>query len=338
MLDVTKAAETLRVDGLSTRLDTRTGSVTVVDNLSYTLHAGEMLALVGESGSGKSMSALSIMRLLPENVGSIAGGTVMLAGQDLVRLSDREMRRVRGADIAMIFQEPMSSLNPVMTVGRQIEEVIAEHKPKLGRATRRTRVIELLAKVRIADPARIVDEYPHRLSGGMRQRVMIAMALACDPTVLIADEPTTALDATVQAQILSLLASMQKELGLSILLITHNLGVVGSYADRVLVMYAGRVVEEGTVSTVLSEPRHPYTKGLLAALPDIADDDGERRPLREIPGMVPPLNALPQGCAFAARCGERITRCDAERPVLEPTNGQHRAACFVAQSAVRASP
>ncbi len=320
----------LAVSGLTTRLRTRAGEVTVVDALDFTVAAGETLAVVGESGSGKSMTALSLMRLLPEAVAFNAGGTVRFNGRDVLAVSEREMRRLRGADMSMIFQEPMTSLNPVMRIGRQLEEVFEEHCPDLSRAARRDKARDLLKLVRIPDPDRVLDELPHRLSGGMRQRVMIAMALACDPKLLIADEPTTALDATVQAQILDLLRALQAELGLAILLITHNLGVVAENAHRVLVMYAGRKVEEAPVAELFRAPRHPYTRGLLRALPNPeAEDDGPRLPLMEIPGIVPALSALPKGCAFAPRCAAVMPACTESRPALR-TLGNGAVACFLA--------
>ncbi|WP_341991396.1 ABC transporter ATP-binding protein [Azorhizobium sp. AG788] len=323
-------APVLAVSGLTTRLRTRAGEVTVVDSLDFTVTAGETLAVVGESGSGKSMTALSLMRLLPEAVAFNAGGTVRFNGRDVLALSERDMRTLRGADMSMIFQEPMTSLNPVMRIGRQLEEVFEEHRPLLSRAERRDKARDLLKLVRIPDPDRVLDELPHRLSGGMRQRVMIAMALACDPKLLIADEPTTALDATVQAQILDLLRALQAELGLAILLITHNLGVVAENADRVLVMYAGRKVEEAPVAELFRAPRHPYTRGLLRALPNPeAEDDGPRLPLMEIPGIVPALSALPKGCAFAPRCAAVVPACTESRPALRAL-GNGTVACFLA--------
>ena len=323
-------APVLAVSGLTTRLRTRAGEVTVVDGLDFTVAAGETLAVVGESGSGKSMTALSLMRLLPEAVAFNAGGSVRFNGREVLTLSEREMRGLCGADISMIFQEPMTSLNPVMRIGRQLEEVFEEHRPDLSRAERRDKARELLKLVRIPDPDRVLDELPHRLSGGMRQRVMIAMALACDPKLLIADEPTTALDATVQAQILDLLRALQAELGLAILLITHNLGVVAENAHRVLVMYAGRKVEEAPVADLFRAPKHPYTRGLLRALPNPeAEDDGPRAPLMEIPGIVPALSALPKGCAFALRCAAVMPICTESRPALTAV-GSGAVACFLA--------
>jgi oligopeptide/dipeptide ABC transporter ATP-binding protein len=324
----------LAVEGLSTVLDTEAGPVTIVDRLDFSLRSGETLAIVGESGSGKSMTALSLMRLLPERVARIAGGHVLFEGRDLVALTEAEMRRIRGAEIAMIFQEPMTSLNPVLRIGRQIIEVLDVHRPDLDRRARHAHAAALLARVRIADPERMLDEYPHQLSGGMHQRVMIAMALACDPKILIADEATTALDATVQAQILDLLAELKSSLGLAILLITHNLGIVAENAERALVMYAGRKVEDATVADLFAAPGHPYTRGLLAALPQPRQGGSqERRPLREIRGMVPPLANLPQGCAFAPRCPLVMPICTTRRPPLEELGRDRAVACFAATEA-----
>ncbi len=328
------AGTVLQATGLTTSLRTSAGTVTVVDHLDLTLSAGETLAVVGESGSGKSMMALSLMRLLPEGVAHEAGGEIRFGGRDLLRLAEREMESVRGNAMSMIFQEPMTSLNPVLRIGRQLQEVLEEHRPQLDAAAARSRTLDLLGLVRIADPERVLGEFPHRLSGGMRQRVMIAMALACDPKVLIADEPTTALDATVQAQILGLLRSLQAELGLAILLITHNLGVVAGHADRVMVMYAGRKVEEAPVADLFRAPLHPYTAGLLAALPNPHQSAGtERSPLREIPGLVPPLHALPVGCAFEPRCPQAMQVCRERRPALETMGTCRQVACFAATQA-----
>ncbi|GGF77288.1 ABC transporter ATP-binding protein [Azorhizobium oxalatiphilum] len=331
---VPDATPVLAVEGLTTCLNTRAGKVTVVDGLDLTVRAGETLAIVGESGSGKSMTALSLMRLLPDGVAFNAGGAARLNGRDLLSLSERDMRRLRGADISMIFQEPMTSLNPVMRIGRQLMEVFEEHRPELSAQQRREKATDLLKLVRIPDPARVLDDLPHHLSGGMRQRVMIAMALACEPKLLIADEPTTALDATVQAQILDLLRTLQAELGLAIVLITHNLGVVAQNAHRVLVMYAGRKVEEAPVAELFRTPRHPYTRGLLRALPN-PDAGGGREPLMEIPGIVPALSALPKGCAFQPRCPVAIDACAQTRPALRDV-GPAKVACILATEGVPA--
>jgi oligopeptide/dipeptide ABC transporter ATP-binding protein len=294
-----------------------------VADLSYSVARGETLAIVGESGCGKSVQALSVLRLLPPSA-HIAAGHVLHHGLDLVQADEAALRQVRGNRISMIFQEPMTSLNPSLTVGRQIAEVLEIHKAMTpAEATRRVR--ELLALVHIPDPERRVREYPHRLSGGMRQRVMIAMALACDPEVLIADEPTTALDVTIQAQILELLRELRERLGSAVVLITHDLGVVAENADRVVVMYAGRKVEEARVADIFERPRHPYTAGLLRSVPRI--DTGSQR-LAEIPGTVPPPWSLAGGCAFAPRCPLADDKCRAQRPLLREIAGGHQAACW----------
>ena len=318
----------LEVRGLSTTLFTRRGEMKAVDGLSLSVGAGETVALVGESGCGKSLSALSIMRLLPDPPARIVGGAVKLNGRDIVPLPEEAMLDIRGKEIGMIFQDPMNSLNPVATVERQIVEVLLTHTD-LGRAAARGRARELLELVGMPDAARQLDEYPHRLSGGMCQRVMIAMAIACGPPVLIADEPTTALDVTVQAQVLALLKRLQGDAGMAMIFITHDLGVVAEIADRVVVMYAGRKVEEATVDDLFAEPLHPYTAGLIGATPIPGAARVER--LTDIPGMVPPLNALPQGCAFAPRCKRVMERCWREKPALtEPAPGR-LVACFAAE-------
>jgi peptide/nickel transport system ATP-binding protein len=295
-----------------------------VDGVSFTVASGETLAIVGESGSGKSVTSLSIMRLVPTPPGEIAGGVVRFRGRDLRLLSERAMRRVRGNEISMIFQEPMSSLNPLLTVGEQIAEVVRLHRG-LGRAAARRHAVEMLARVNIPDPERRAGEYPHRLSGGMRQRVMIAMALACHPALLIADEPTTALDVTIQAQILQLIRALQAEMGMSVLFITHNLGVVAQLADRVAVMYAGRIVEQGDVATVFASPLHPYTRALLRSIPRV--EGGGRDPahrLLSIPGQVPSPAALPPGCSYAPRCPLADDQCRCEMPsIIEVLPGHH---------------
>jgi peptide/nickel transport system ATP-binding protein len=298
-----------------------------VDGVSVSVNAGETLALVGESGSGKSVTALSVMRLVPTPPGEIAGGSVSFRGRDLLRVSEREMRRIRGNEIGMIFQEPMSSLNPLLTVGEQIAEVVRAHRG-LSAAAARRHAADMLARVQIPDPALRAQEYPHRLSGGMRQRVMIAMALSCHPSLLIADEPTTALDVTIQSQILDLMRGLQAQLGMSVLFITHNLGVVAEIADRVAVMYAGRIVEQGTVGEVFARPLHPYTIALLASIPSVSDsgrDPGHR--LKAIPGQVPSPVALPPGCAFAPRCTRATAICRHDAPLLEPAMPHHEVRC-----------
>ncbi len=324
----------LEVRGLTTQFAGPKGFVTVVDKVGFTLEEGETLAIVGESGCGKSVTAMSVLRVLPEPPARIAAGEVLFAGRDLLRLEEDQMRKVRGRDISMIFQEPMTSLNPVMTIGQQIVEAIREHREITGQEAIEE-AIALLERVRIPDARQRIDEYPHRLSGGMRQRVMIAMALACRPKILIADEPTTALDVTVQAQILGLLARLQAEFGMGMLLITHNLGVVAQIAQRVLVMYAGRVVEEASVRELFGEPLHPYTEGLLGATPRMHQDaeEGARRRLIDILGMVPQPDQLPVGCAFAPRCPKAFARCQVEQPALLPTRDGRKSACFLTQGA-----
>src|SRR5437763_7199440 len=295
----------LEVENLGTWFYTRQGSVKAVDGVQFQVASGETLAIVGESGCGKSMTALSLMRLIPDPPGRIVSGTVKLAGRNLLELSEEQMRKVRGNDISMIFQEPMTSLNPVMTIGKQIAEALILHRD-MNRKEALKRAVEMLDLVRIPEPHQRAKEYPHQLSGGMRQRAMIAMALACNPKVLIADEPTTALDVTIQAQILELILELQKELGTAIILITHNLGVVAETAQRVIVMYAGKKVEEAEVDALFGQPLHPYTHGLLASIPRLEIMGGRTansvQRLKEIPGMVPALNNLPPGCTFPPRC------------------------------------
>jgi peptide/nickel transport system ATP-binding protein len=318
----------LAVRDLSTTLFTRRGEMKAVDGLSLSVAAGETLALVGESGCGKSLSALSIMRLLPDPPARITGGAVVLNGRDIVAVTEETMLDIRGKEIGMIFQDPMSSLNPVATIEKQIAEVLTTHT-ELGRGQARVRALELLELVGMPDAARRLDAYPHQLSGGMCQRVMIAMAIACSPSVLIADEPTTALDVTVQAQVLALLKRLQADAGMAMIFITHDLGVVAETADRVVVMYAGRKVEEASVDDLFETPLHPYTAGLIGATPIPGTERAER--LADIPGLVPPLNALPQGCAFAPRCPRVMERCRCERPQLtQPTTGRS-VACFAAE-------
>jgi len=313
----------LSVEHLTTVFDTPAGPVPAVDDVSFVVRAGETLGLVGESGSGKSVTALSIMRLV-QAPGRIASGRLIFKNRDLRGLDDEEMRRVRGADIALIFQEPMTALNPVFTIGDQVAEALLVH----GRASKRearSRAIQLLDAVRIPEAARRVGDYPHQLSGGMRQRVMIAMALACRPPLIIADEPTTALDVTIQAQILDLLREMRSAYNLSLLLITHDLGVIAEMADRVAVMYAGRIVEEAPVRDLLRMPRHPYTRGLLASIPGGAP--GER--LHAIDGSVPSLGQLPPGCAFNPRCPDRFEPCASAPPPEYVVGPEHGARCYL---------
>ncbi|GGO21436.1 ABC transporter ATP-binding protein [Deinococcus humi] len=326
----------LAVNGLKTYFNTDDGVVKSVDGVTFHINKGETLGVVGESGSGKSVTSLSIMRLIPMPPGEIAGGEILFSGrdgkpQDIVKMSEAEMRKIRGNDISMIFQEPMTSLNPVYTVGDQIAEAVMLHQDKnrkdaMGVAT------DMLRFVGIPAPEKRVNEYPHQMSGGMRQRVMIAMALSCNPALLIADEPTTALDVTIQAQILDLMRKLQKDIGMSILFITHNLGVVAEMADRVVVMYGGRVVEEGDVIEIFKAPRHPYTMGLLNSIPrpgvDAHVPGTPRARLEAIPGNVPnPLN-LPPGCAFEPRCKFAIPDCSKAVPALEDTGGGHTARCI----------
>ena len=319
------AAPLLEVADLSVRFDTDDGPVHAVDRLSFTLAEGEVLGIVGESGCGKSVTCMSLTRLLPET--ATIDGRATFAGVDLLALSQKRLRRLRGSEISYVFQEPMTSLNPVFSVGRQIGEVLVRHLG-LSRAVARRRTIELLELVRIPAPERRLDEFPHQLSGGMRQRVMIAMALACDPKVLVADEPTTALDVTIQAGILDLMRDIRERLGTSILLITHNLGVVADVADRVLVMYAGRKAEEAAVGELFAHPQHPYTIGLLGAIPRPYDAAEGRGRLEEIPGRVPSLRELPVGCAFADRCprADELTR--SQVPELREVRPAHYVACF----------
>jgi oligopeptide/dipeptide ABC transporter ATP-binding protein len=318
----------LEVKGLQTVFFTSSGLFKAVDDLSFTVRRGETLAIVGESGCGKSVSALSIMRLVPNPPGRIVGGSVMLEGTDLLGLDDTSMREIRGNRISMIFQEPMTSLNPVMRIGDQIAEAVRLHRNMTGKEARQ-RAVEMLRLVRIPEPARRALEYPHQLSGGMRQRAMIAMALACRPALLIADEPTTALDVTIQAQILALVLELQNELGMGLILITHDLGVVAQTAQRVIVMYAGRKVEEASVDSLFANPRHPYTSGLMASIPAVpSSEESKDARLAEIPGTVPSLSRLPPGCAFAPRCSMAIDRCRAEYPPLQNWGDDHWAACW----------
>ena len=318
----------LEVRDLRTQFSTGGGIVHAVDGVSWDVQPGETVALVGESGCGKSVSALSIMRLIAAPAGRITGGQIFFKGRDLLTLPDHEMRDIRGKDIAMVFQEPMTSLNPVLTVGRQLTEPCEIH---LGMtpAQSRVRAIEILGLVGISDAERRLRQYPHQFSGGMRQRLMIAMALSCNPALVLADEPTTALDVTIQAQILELMKGLSQRLGAAMLIITHNLGVVARYADRVNVMYAGKIVEQGTAREIYADPRHPYTLGLLRSVPRL--DEPKREKLAPIQGQPPDLTRLPPGCAFAPRCAFAIGRCAVEIPPLEVVDGNHRSACWVAR-------
>lgn len=313
----------LEVRHLKTYFFTDEGVLPSVDDVSFEIDGRETVGIVGESGCGKSVTAMSILRLVPEPPGRTVGGEILFAGRNLLALSKSELRKVRGNDVAMIFQEPMTSLNPVYTVGDQIIEAITLHQELDAKAARR-RAVEMLEEVGIPDPSRRVDEYPHQMSGGMKQRVMIAMALSCDPQLLIADEPTTALDVTIQAQILELLARLQSERGMAIMLITHDLGVVAEVCKRVVVMYAGRVVETGSTEDIFRAPIHPYTAGLLQSLPDRAKP-GER--LKTIPGSVPSPLEFPSGCRFRNRCARASEACRDDPPLVERSDG-HSARCF----------
>ncbi|MBB5224484.1 peptide/nickel transport system ATP-binding protein [Amaricoccus macauensis] len=325
----------LEIDGLRTEFRLRGGTITAVNDLDLTIRPGETVALVGESGSGKSVTSLSVMRLLARKVGAIAAGSVRFRGKDgtvrdLVTLDEESMRQVRGNDIAMVFQEPMTSLNPVYTIGDQISEPMRVHQgtPK-GEAW--DAAVALLEKVGIPDPRRRAGQYPHELSGGMRQRATIAMALACDPMLLIADEPTTALDVTIQAQILELMQALQRDTGMGMLFVTHNLGVVAEIAHRVAVMYAGRLIEDGPVREVFRNPRHPYTVGLLKSMPKLGDATRMKKAgetLNAIPGMVPSLRNLPSGCSFAPRCSYAIDACRAAVPPLAAVSENHHSRCI----------
>ena len=317
----------LAVENLRTHFFTDDGVVRAVDGVSFEIQPRETLAVVGESGSGKSVTSLSILRLVPEPPGRIVGGSIRFKGRELLDLPPAAMRAIRGKEISMIFQEPMTSLNPVFTCGDQIAEALVLHE-RLDRRSARERTIEMLQRVGIPSPAQRVDEYPHQMSGGMRQRVMIAMALACKPSLLIADEPTTALDVTIQAQILELLKTLQQELGMAVLLITHDLGVVAETADRVAVMYAGQVVEYADVRDAFKRTRHPYTSGLLASLPRLGVREES---LRVIPGNVPNPARFPQGCRFHPRCPCVVERCRSQDPPVERVDGGHLSRCWRSQ-------
>ena len=317
----------LEVDDLDVTLFTRNGTLPAVEKMSISVGAGETVVLVGESGCGKSLTALAVMRLLPDPPARTTGGSARLAGRDLLALPEREMVRLRGRDIAMIFQDPMSALNPVLSVGAQLAEVLRAHTDLPGHAVRE-RSLELLEHVGIPAAAERLDDFPHQLSGGTCQRVMIAMAVACRPRLLIADEPTTALDVTIQAQVLALLSDLQRDVGMGMLYISHDLAVVAEIAQRVVVMYAGVKVEEAPAETLFAKPLHPYTRGLLAATP--TPGGPLRAPLADIPGRVPALAERPTGCLFAARCPLAFDRCRTERPTLRDAGAGHAVACFVA--------
>jgi oligopeptide transport system ATP-binding protein len=319
-------ATLLQVKDLRTHFFTDEGVVRAVDGISYDVQEGETMGLVGESGCGKSVSALSILRLIPNPPGKIVGGEVWFDGQDLLKVDEDEIRHVRGNRIAMIFQEPMTSLNPVLTIGRQITEALELHM-KMNRNAANRRAAELLEMVGIPEAHTRLDDYPHQFSGGMRQRVMIAMALSCNPKLLLADEPTTALDVTIQAQILEIMARLSSEFGTAVIIITHNLGVVARYANRVNVMYAGKIVESGSAREIYGHPRHPYTLGLLRSVPRL--DEARRDKLVPIEGLPPDLANIPPGCSFYPRCAYRIDRCRQEEPPLMLVDAQHYAACWV---------
>ena len=318
-------AKLLELEDLKTQFFTTAGTVKAVDGVSYDIEAGETVGIVGESGCGKSVSALSILRLIPDPPGKIVGGKILFMGRNLLELSDVEIRKVRGHDIAMVFQEPMTSLNPVLTIGRQITETL-EHHLGIEREEADARAVELLGLVGISDAERRLKQYPHHFSGGMRQRVMIAMALSCEPKLIIADEPTTALDVTIQAQILELMKDLTRRLGVALIVITHNLGVVARYADRVNVMYAGKIVEKGTARQIYHNPSHPYTLGLLASVPRLDHKRGTK--LVPIEGQPPDLTLLDQGCAFRPRCRFAVDRCTHEIPPLEEVGEGQYTACW----------
>ena len=324
------AAPLLSVRGLRVAFDGRLGRAVAVDDVSFELQPGETLAVVGESGSGKTVTALSILRLIPSPPGHIEQGSITFEGTDVLGLDRRRLHALRGDRISMIFQEPMTSLNPVLTIGRQLTEGMMVHQG-LSPVAARARALEMLRLVRMPVPEVRLGEYPHRLSGGMRQRVMIAMAIACSPRLIIADEPTTALDVSIQAQILDLLADLKDKLGTAIIFITHDLGIVAEMADRVVVMYAGRVVEQASVAQLFDRPLHPYTQGLLSAVPHLdrlMAGEGERAPLTELPGLVPSIYRMPPGCSFAPRCAFATDRCRSHRPALEEKSRGQWAACW----------
>jgi oligopeptide/dipeptide ABC transporter ATP-binding protein len=321
------ATPELDIKNLTISFPTEKGELIAVNGISYQIHAGETLAIVGESGCGKTVNALSILRLIPSPPGNIRSGTILFRGVDILTLSARELRDLRGREIAFVFQDPMTSLNPVLSIGEQIIEGLIQHLP-IDRTEAHKRAVESLRRVEIPSPEEKMQYYPHQLSGGMRQRVMIAMALACEPKILIADEPTTALDVLIQAQILQLLEKIKKQSGMSILLITHDLGIVTEIADRVLVMYAGEIVESGPVDQVFRSPLHPYTQGLKNSVPQLGKAKLTR--LHEIPGNVPQLNDLPGGCSFHPRCSVAIEKCKTQKPQLQEIHPGRSASCWVA--------
>ncbi len=326
----------LEVRNLKVDFRTRNGIAHVLDGIEFSLSKGEILGIVGESGCGKSMTALAIMGLIPSPPGKVAGGEIVYRGENLLRASKERMRRIRGNRISMIFQEPMTALNPVFTVGDQIAESIVLHQG-LSRRAALDRAVELLREVHIPAPERRIGEFPHQLSGGMRQRIMIAIALACEPDILIADEPTTALDVTVQAQVFDLLLELQQDRDMAIVMITHDMGVIAEMTGRVLVMYAGRIIETAAVDDLLQNPQHPYTRGLTACVPQLSDDpEAERAALMEIPGVVPPLTELGVGCAFEPRCDFRMPVCAQSRPSPVEAGAGHSAACWLMEEGDRA--
>jgi oligopeptide/dipeptide ABC transporter ATP-binding protein len=318
-------ATLLEIEDLHTQFFTSAGTVRAVDGITYNVDEGETVAIVGESGCGKSVGAMSILRLIPWPPGKIVKGSIKFQGKDLLKLSDSEMRKIRGNDIAMVFQEPMTSLNPVLSIGLQLTETLQHH---LGMSEEQchARAVELLGMVGISEPQRRLEQYPHHLSGGMRQRVMIAMALACEPKLIIADEPTTALDVTIQAQILELMKDLTRKLGVAMIIITHNLGVVARYADRVNVMYAGKIIETGTAKDVYHNPKHPYTLALLKSVPRLDEPRGQK--LDPVEGQPPDLARLDDGCPFRPRCRYAVAKCETSNPTLENVGPGHRAACW----------
>lgn len=316
----------LDVKDLQTTFFTDSGAIPAVDHVDFHVREGEVLGIVGESGCGKSVTSLSVMGLVPKPPGKITGGEILFQGNDLLKKSEKEMRYIRGNDIAMIFQEPMTSLNPLFTIGNQMSEAILIHEKKWSKKRARARAVEMLKLVGLPRADELIDEYPHQLSGGMRQRVMIAMALVCDPKLLIADEPTTALDVTIQAQILKLMKELNTRLDTAIMLITHDLGVVAETCERVIVMYAGQVIEEASVKKIFEDPQHPYTKGLIQSVPDMRY---KKERLYSIPGNVPKPGSIKKGCKFAARCEFAFDRCLVEDPTLIHTEPGHQTRCFL---------
>ncbi len=323
-----EAEKILEIKNLTTQFNTQEGTVIAVDDISFSIYKGKTLGIVGESGCGKSVTSLSIMRLIPQPPGEIAKGEILYRGQDLLKLSMSEMRKIRGNEISMIFQEPMTSLNPVFTVGNQIMEAILLHQ-KVTRREAKNKAIEMLKLVGIPSPEERINDYPHQLSGGMRQRIMIAMALSCNPNVLIADEPTTALDVTIQAQILELMKGLRETLGMAMILITHDLGIIAETAEEVIIMYAGKIVEQGPVREIFAHPKHPYTRGLLNSIPNVTGAEKNRKKrLEAIPGIVPSLLDLPHGCRFQTRCPYVKDRCGHAEPKLRSIATAHEIACY----------